>query len=226
MREQTQQANSKETPASSIYAAYYHIIRETLGIIPYTNATREARVGYISWFDPVLGRLVTSGVSFSSNDEIKLGFLRKFEQAEWDFLRRRDDELIDKTFLGAWGAFMRDQRVAEEEFRVRYEKAESEAQQSLMFKSFVGYMGAMGSPGGMVYQYKEQMREVVKIREELVRISKTFQQQIENEVEKELRFVFDIGGETVEVRARSLEELRFKMKRLYEKRFAPDSSER
>ena len=234
LREQAGKTSPVGTPSEPIFTDYYQIIREALGLIPYAVATRDARIRYVSWFDPRLGQSLVSGVSPSERDQLKLEILRKFEQAEWDFLGKKDEELIAKTFWGPWGSFVRDQRVAEEDFRVRFQKAESEAQANLMFKSFMSGLTPMG-PGGFgslatlataIKLSREAIREQTKINEQLVGISKTFQQNLQNEVDRELKFVFDVGGESVELRAKSLEELRFKMKRVYEERFPLDSSER
>jgi len=169
LRRQGGQTKVDSTPTTSIFASYYQLIQEALGLIPYGVATRTARANYVSWFDPGLGRIFQSGASQSPNDQLKLELLRKFEQTEWEFLARKDEELINKTFFGPWGAFMRDERIAEEGFRNRYATAKARAEAELHSKAKsmarAGVGGGFAALAAAIVMSREVARDQRKIHE-------------------------------------------------------------
>jgi len=196
-----------------------------LNAISYDDATKAARARYIAFYDPELAHRWRTGTATTPDDMQKLQLLRRFERAEWQLLGKEDEHFETAVYHGQWGAGMRSARQGEKDFTDQEASARSQAEMSMM----VGMLGSMSSmpTASMSPQMRLQSSmnmlssdiSVVAQQQEtdqkLASISASFGARMRDINAEGVQFLFAVGNATMNIQARSLADLRVKMRALY-----------
>ncbi|MBK1659625.1 hypothetical protein [Paracraurococcus ruber] len=206
-----------------LFSAYQQIVVTALNGIDPTVALEADRRRYVALFDPQLAARVASGQAVPGDTE-RMSLLRQFERAEWRMLSLQDEDFIRNTVGGTWGNSMAEVRRQEERFRQDLERARSRAEMASMVTFMSGAMSNMAlsrvnpmqATMNNLQLSMTTMAQQQAANQELADITRSFVSRIEGIYRESVRFTFEVAGQTFEVQARSLGELRARMRKIYE----------
>ncbi|MBI4683553.1 MAG: hypothetical protein HY757_10715 [Nitrospirae bacterium] len=223
-----------------ILAEINAIVLKALNWINYNAATKTDRGRYIEQYDYRLADRWLSGHNLTEEDQKKLIMLRKFEQTEISFLTRQDRKLMDNSYFGSWGLMMQAKFTAEGKYQddvMRVRKEASSAQNAQAMQAIVTSINTSmpGLTGNATPDQQMQMaiqniqtginsmiqngQNQNKLDQDLNSLGRQFRNHMSAFTDEPQRIAFDMFGEKQEISARSLEELRIKMRALYLKKF-------
>jgi hypothetical protein len=215
----------EDSPAEKpIFDEFVNVVVSAINTAPYEVATRAARIKYISFFDPDLAQRWAAGVATSPVDRERLALLRRFEQAEWRLLDAEDTQFVAAVYDGKWGAAMRAARLAEKEFVDQRAQARSRANTAAMMSMAQGMMSMRfsGTPQEMIQSELQTMNTAVDVLQteagtnsQLASVGREFENRMRDVNGKGQEFLITIDAGTMALNARSLAELRAKLKLRY-----------
>jgi hypothetical protein len=211
-----------ETPVFQDFAA---IVVSALDAISYDDATRAARADYVTFFDPALGAKLRGHDALTASDAKKLDLLRRFEQAEWRMLGAEDEQFVSAVYDGDWGAGVRTARVGEEDF-VKQRKAAIDQANSAALMSLAAGVSSMrfsGTSSEMMQSEMQTMSTAMTMMQteqstsdQLAVVTNVFEGRMLDIDSKGQRFLFTVDSGDMSLEARSLSDLRAKMKVRYD----------
>ncbi len=208
-----------------LFDAYCQVLTAALNSIDRAQALRAEETRYAAIYDPALAERLASGAPPTRADVAAFALIRQFERAEWKLIGLQDDDFARQLARGAWGASYRKTREAEERFKHDLDQAYSNAENAMMMQAFAQGMptlGARPSPVASLQASMDRLQLVMDLdqkgkatNQELAGQTSGFQSRLGAVSAESVRFVFDLAGESTDIQARSVAELRAKMRTLY-----------
>jgi hypothetical protein len=229
------QANMEDTISETpLFDSLYPIIRHAIENLNMEVATRAARRRYISLYDPQLAERFGDSSALSQSDHAKLDLITRFEQAEWKLLGMEDEEFVNTLVTGSWLKSMQATILAEDKFIDDRARAQAEASNQMMMTAFSGGMANLRmttmNPGNSTAALQATMNNVQlmlelseqgqKLNGDLAKLTTDFGARMTAVYHESVNFSFKLADETFDVHAKSVAELRAKLKGLYAKRLA------
>lgn len=219
----SKQDGSFERP---LFDAYYAILASAENSIDRSVATRLDETRYIALFDPSLSGKFAARTTLSRQEGAALGLIHQFALAEWKLIGLQDEDFSKQLLQGEWGTSYRKTRDAEQKFRVTLDKAYESHQNAMMMQVFSQGMPSLMSgrqtPQAMLQNSVNRLQLSLDLNEkdkaakrELAADTQQFQSRLSGVSNESVRFVFDLTGQSTTVEARSVAELRAKMRVIY-----------
>jgi hypothetical protein len=217
-------ANEDTPPETPIFDAYAGVVISALNAVSYETATRPARIRYIGFFDPELARRFADGTATSPADRQKLALLRRYEQAEWRLLDAEDSQFVGSVLEGKWGEAMREARQAEKDFTNQRDQARSRANTAALMSmaSGISAMRFSGTQAEMMQSEMQTMSTAASMMQteadtnaQMSDVGREFENRMRDVTGKGEAFLVNVDAGSMALNARSLAELRAKLKLRY-----------